>query len=594
MPKELDLGRVVGKDATINGQNAINLIAGKDINIVQDGENVTIGVSDDLNAVPKERTINNKSLSEDILITASDVNAVPLDRTVNGKTLDKNISLNSSDVGAVPVERTINGKSLSANVTLTHTDVGAAPTSHGTHVTYATTSPKMDGTASVGTDSKLARADHVHPSDTTKQDKLTGTPDQYVTFDENGNAVAKQKDYSLFGFQIDPDESDPSKKIKYIAQNASYDPAFMDYEKDEFNYGDWANAWFIKNIKSVMMKFDGTVAYELNKNDYTKKADGTASDVTNDNYAGNVMVGIPTVWIRHTVLNGKDTFYFSDQKLSDDFHAYAHTAADGSIMSYTYLAAYNGWKDNNGNMRSLSSKTPTTSETFPNQIEQARANNPEGKHMWDIDTFVDRNLINLLLLLIGKSTNTQDVFGSGNLNGLNYPVEGAGEYGILQTGTMDTKGLFYGFHNSNNGVKVFGIENWWGNVSRRAQGLILNSLYYKIKLTYGTEDGSTCEGYNLTGDGYIDADIKCPNNNGGYIKLMAVKNGILLPFTTGGSASTYYCDSLYVTTYRSINFPTFGGYSYTGFQGGAFIFNFTHEASSSPYYIGVCLSCKPY
>ena len=46
MPKELDLGRVVGRDAMINGQNAINLIAGKDINIQQDGENVTIGVSE--------------------------------------------------------------------------------------------------------------------------------------------------------------------------------------------------------------------------------------------------------------------------------------------------------------------------------------------------------------------------------------------------------------------------------------------------------------------------------------------------------------------------------------------------------------------
>jgi len=529
MSKELDLGRVVGKDATINGQNAINIVAGNSIDIQQQDGTLTIGVDD--------THFNDKSNPHEV--TADQVGAVPVSRTVNGKQLNENISLSAADVGA-------------------------------------------------------ASTDHSHDD---KQDKISGIKGQVACFDDSGNIIAKtlsmdELGYALFGFQINPDESDPSKIIKYIAQNTSYDPAFMDYEKDEFNYGDWANAWFIKNIKVVSLKNDGAITYELNPNRYNYEyRTGNIIPITNFN---NVMVGIPTVWIKYQIINGKDTFYFSDIQLDNNFHAYAHTAADGSIMSYTYLAAYNGWKDNNGNMRSLSSKTPTTSETFPNQIEQARANNPEGKHMWDIDTFVDRNLINLLLLLIGKSTNTQDVFGSGNLNGLNYPVEGAGEYGILQTGTMDTKGLFYGFHNSNNGVKVFGIENWWGNVSRRAQGLILNSLYYKIKLTYGTEDGSTCEGYNLTGDGYIDADIKCPNNNGGYIKLMAVKNGILLPFTTGGSASTYYCDSLYVTTYRSINFPTFGGYSYTGFQGGAFIFNFTHEASSSPYYIGVCLSCKPY
>jgi len=589
MPKELDLGRVVGKDATINGQNAINLIAGKDINIVQDGENVTIGVSDDLNAVPKERTINNKSLSEDILITASDVNAVPLDRTVNGKTLDKNISLNSSDVGAVPVERTINGKSLSANVTLTHTDVGAAPTSHGTHVTYATTSPKMDGTASVGTDSKLARADHVHPSDTTKQDKLTGTPDQYVTFDENGNAVAKQKDYSLFGFQIDPDESDPSKKIKYIAQNASYDPAFMDYEKDEFNYGDWANAWFIKNIKVVSLKNDGAITYELNPNRYNYEyRTGNIIPITNFN---NVMVGIPTVWIKYQIINGKDTFYFSDIQLDNNFHAYAHTAADGSIIPYTYLSAYNGYKDDNDKLRSLSGKTPTGSMTGTDQITAAELNNPTGKHMWNIGTFVDRNLINLLLLLIGKSTDTQTVFGNGNMNGTKNPAEGSGTNGVLPTGTMNDKGLFWGSNADNLGVKVFGIEHWWGNLNRRAVGLILDEGSYKFKLTYGTEDGSTCEGYNTTGDGYIDTKILAPS--AGFIKSMTFNRGILLPSVVGASATTYYCDYTGITK-TDKRFPIFGDDSYSGSHGGAFSCGLAFLISHSIWDIGACLSCKPY
>lgn len=37
-----------------------------------------------------------------------------------------------------------------------------------------TTSPKMDGTATVGSETAFARGDHVHPSDTTKVDKVTG------------------------------------------------------------------------------------------------------------------------------------------------------------------------------------------------------------------------------------------------------------------------------------------------------------------------------------------------------------------------------------------------------------------------------------
>ena len=43
-----------------------------------------------------------------------------------------------------------------------------AASSHGTHVSYSTTAPVMDGTASVGTASTVARSDHKHPVDTSR------------------------------------------------------------------------------------------------------------------------------------------------------------------------------------------------------------------------------------------------------------------------------------------------------------------------------------------------------------------------------------------------------------------------------------------
>ena len=41
---------------------------------------------------------------------------------------------------------------------------GKADTSHGTHVTFSDTAPKVAGTASVGTATTVARSDHVHPT----------------------------------------------------------------------------------------------------------------------------------------------------------------------------------------------------------------------------------------------------------------------------------------------------------------------------------------------------------------------------------------------------------------------------------------------
>ena len=48
---------------------------------------------------------------------------------------------------------------------------GKAASSHGTHVTYSTTAPVMDGTASAGSASTVARSDHKHPTDTSRASK---------------------------------------------------------------------------------------------------------------------------------------------------------------------------------------------------------------------------------------------------------------------------------------------------------------------------------------------------------------------------------------------------------------------------------------
>lgn len=49
-------------------------------------------------------------------------------------------------------------------INITPSSIGAAASSHGTHVTWATTAPKANGTAAVGTVDRVAREDHVHPA----------------------------------------------------------------------------------------------------------------------------------------------------------------------------------------------------------------------------------------------------------------------------------------------------------------------------------------------------------------------------------------------------------------------------------------------
>lgn len=77
----------------------------------------------EVGAVPLSRTVNNKILSNDIILSATDVGAVPTSRTINNKSLSSNITLSASDVSAVPTTRTVNSRSLSSNITLTKSDI---------------------------------------------------------------------------------------------------------------------------------------------------------------------------------------------------------------------------------------------------------------------------------------------------------------------------------------------------------------------------------------------------------------------------------------------------------------------------------------
>ena len=60
---------------------------------------------------------------------------------------------------------TFNG-SAAKTINITPSGIGAANASHGTHVTYSTATPKANGTASVGSLEEVARADHIHPLQT--------------------------------------------------------------------------------------------------------------------------------------------------------------------------------------------------------------------------------------------------------------------------------------------------------------------------------------------------------------------------------------------------------------------------------------------
>ena len=409
------------------------------------------------------------------------------------------------------------------------------------------------------------------------------------------NELEKAADGLIYGFQINGSESDPAAAVTYLEDAVGMTPAHMDFSTGKFDYGSWENAFFMP--RPCMLKSDGTVDYYLNPDNYALKEDGTASDIANTAYAGNAMMewgrNGHKIWLKILPIGDGSSakVYISNHRADSKFFDYPFHNCKGESAEHFYTPIYNGSVISN-TMRSLSGQTVSKTLAGTAEITAAKANNPSTDELWNIECFADRLLINMLLILMGKSLNTQAVFGQGLNSGGSEAINDG-----FTTGVHNTKGLFYGTNDGTastytNAVKIFGMENYYGFQWRRTNGLILNNGATKYKLTYGTEDGSSATGYNTDGTDYKDAGVTPSGTSGGYISKAKFTEDGMFSDTMSGSASTYYCDGTWFNN-TAVTFARFGGDSGNDAKVGAFYLSLFYAVSHASWSIGAALSCKP-
>ena len=391
----------------------------------------------------------------------------------------------------------------------------------------------------------------------------------------------------IYGVHINSADSNPKTRVRYLADAVGMTPASMNFTSGTFDYGSWANAFFMP--KPCMLKTNGQVDYYLNENDLTKKIDGSASDVANVDYDGNAMMewgnGTDIIWWKIEPDKGNPnsaSLYVANYQADKDFKNLNFIDINGNEKAHFYTPIYNGSLDSNNKLRSISGQTVIKSKTASQGMIYARANGAG----YEIEQYVDRLLINILLIIMGKSTDTQDVFGRG-------ASENTGdEYLPLKTGTMNGKGLFWGENAGKAGVKVFGMENYYGNQWRRTAGLILANGIAKVKLSPSTKDGSSATNYNTDGTGYIEIPNSTPSGaSGGYIRDMLYTALGMFPTVITGSSSTYYPDGCWFDI-TIIAFALFGGTTRHSRLCGALCVNLDNLSDTTWETIGLSLSYK--
>lgn len=383
----------------------------------------------------------------------------------------------------------------------------------------------------------------------------------------------------LYGYDLKLTDSNPATRVSYPSdvENSGFTAASMG--SSAFSYGSWPSTPGEKFMpRPCMQLFSGAVGYYLNPNNYTQKADGGSSDVANVNYGGNAMMEWPKIYVKRWEEGGVYHFRCSDVKVDSDYECWSNYDKNNKEIDHFYTPIFFGSKDSSGRLRSISGQANWVSTGgAQNEVNAARLNGDD----WNIEVAADRFLIQDLLVMMFKSTDLQTALGMGVVSAS----------AAIAPGTMNDKGLFWGSSTKTVGVKVFGMENWWGNLYRRTAGWIQKSGVQYIKITRGTKDGSTATDYNVDGTGYIQTTANVTSSN--YISAMKTEKYGRLPSAASGSSTTYEADYVYANSNAGPFYALCGGvWYYDLYAGPFFVFLFGAATFSGTYY-GAALSCKP-
>lgn len=348
----------------------------------------------------------------------------------------------------------------------------------------------------------------------------------------------------IFGYDLDTSDSNPSTRVTYPSDvdNANFTPAGMNYSSTVFNYGDWPNTAGEKFMPApCMLGYDGKVKYYLNPNDYTKREDGNDSDIASTSFAGNAMMEWPKIYTKREEVDGVYKFRCSNEPHGDGWECWCNYDKNNNVIDYFYTAIYHGagqeLTDSTHQLRSISGYTPHSELDTEVSVGEATKNGAD----WYIEVLADYLLIQDLLVMMAKTTDCQTAYG--------YGLKTGSASGVLG-GSMNDKGLFWGTNSyTSGGVKIFGMEHWWGYHGRRLAGWINYYGKWYVKLTRGTKDGSTATDYGFDQDGYIGLDAAAsPSGGNGYISKLTTYSWGRIPSKIAGSSSTYECDFLHMLT----------------------------------------------
>lgn len=315
---------------------------------------------------------------------------------------------------------------------------------------------------------------------------------------------------------------------------------------------------------------DGRVKGYLDPNNFAQYEDGSPAPITNIAY--DVMIEFPRMGLDISTNDGIITIKLTSAKNDSNFQYLAHKR--GNVQKdYFYLGAYVGTDTNGSGLASNSGFAPLTDISISDFIEYAhgRNQNPAPGSSYEIMGFYQWTYVQALYVMKYGNLNSQAALGQG------YVRSNTGS--ARATGATDIQGMCYGNPNSSDDrMKLFGLEDLWGNVSQFISGLYSDSNRNLLTTTdnFGVDTSASAWEYNVSsgteGNVYGNMVESQGTNNGGFVIKVS-----------SDSSTEYYSD---YAALRSSYFPYVGGNWGDSDNAGVFSCNVVSSESISNSYIG--------
>ena len=302
-----------------------------------------------------------------------------------------------------------------------------------------------------------------------------------------------------------------------------------------------------KNMKRVILnKYTGVKIRDFLSTDPETQSWG-ATEWINSDY--DVFVEIPKYYYRTDISSGQRTTYISTNVFPGFILHPAFERPDG-IRDYAYAAAFEGYIDSSGLLRSIPYVQPTTNKTIAEFRAAAKAGGrAEG---FRLQNMYLRQAVALLFFTEFGNLNSQAVLSQGitNLNsGTANHSQNTGktlslnnDSGQIIQATLENGATFQTGETATYPFSYRGIENLWGNISEFVDGCMKTSdgLYFDIE-NDETTPSNMKEFYSM-------ADVT--NYVYGYADKVdeRVLWGMIPKYSFNGSSSSYLSDYLWIHT----------------------------------------------